>query len=45
MKLYCRKTLAKYVEDIKEDWFRVTKSAIDYYVKVFKTPYPFGKLD
>ena len=45
MKLYCRKTLAKHVAEIAEDWFRVTKHGIHFYEEIFSTPYPFGKLD
>jgi aminopeptidase N len=28
-----------------EDWFRVSRCAINYYEKTFKSAYPFGKLD
>ena len=35
MKLYCRKSLTKYAEKIKDDWFRVTNIGIKYYEKVF----------
>jgi len=45
MRLFCRKSLLKYVELIKEDWFRITKNGIHYYEKMFNTPYPFGKFD
>ena len=45
MNLYCRKSLTKYAEKMKDDWFRVTKTGIDYYEKLFNTPYPFDKLD
>jgi aminopeptidase N len=45
MKLYCRKSLTKYTENFKDDWFRVTNIGIKYYEKVFQTPYPFGKFD
>ena len=45
MKLYCRKELTKYVRNIADDWFRVSKIGIEYYEKVFQTPYAFGKLD
>ncbi len=31
MKLYCRKSLAKYVEKIKEEWFRVSEKGITFY--------------
>lgn len=45
MKIYCRQSIKKYVEEIAEDWFRVTKHGILYYEKMFSTPYPFDKLD
>jgi aminopeptidase N len=45
MKIFCRKTLAKNVAEIAEDWFRVTKHGIKFYEQIFSTPYPFGKLD
>jgi len=45
MKLYCRKSLTKYVEDIKDDWFRITQRGIAFYEIVFSTPYPFDKFD
>ena len=31
MSLYCRKSLTKYTEKIKDDWFRITKASIRYY--------------
>jgi aminopeptidase N len=37
--------LKKYVANIAEDWFRVTRAGIKYYEKLFGTKYPFGKLD
>jgi len=45
MKLLCRKSLAKYVREISEDWFRITKNGIHFYEEIFSTPYPFGKFD
>ena len=45
MSLYCRKSLTKYAEKIKDDWFRITKASIRYYEQMFDTPYPFDKLD
>ena len=45
MRLYCRKSLTKYAEKWKDDWFRITQIGIKYYEKVFATPYPFGKFD
>jgi len=35
MKLYCRKSLTKYAEKFKDDWFRVTNIGIKYYEKIF----------
>jgi len=35
MRLYCRKSLTKYAEKMKDDWFRVTKASIRYYEKMF----------
>ena len=45
MKLYCRKSLTKYVESMKDDWFRITQNGIAFYERVFNTPYPFDKFD
>jgi hypothetical protein len=45
MKIYCRQSIKKFVKEIAEDWFKVTKHGIHYYEKIFSTPYPFGKLD
>ena len=45
LKIYSRKSIAKYVESAKEDYFNVTKSGIEFYSEFFKTPYPFEKLD
>jgi hypothetical protein len=45
MKIYCRQSIKKFVKEITEDWFKVTKHGIHYYEKIFSTPYPFGKLD
>jgi len=45
MHLYCRQSLKKFVAEIAEDWFRVTKHGIRYYEKIFSTPYPFDKFD
>lgn len=45
MKVYCRKSLTKYVEKLKDDWFRITKASIRFYATMFDTPYPFDKLD
>jgi len=45
MKLYARKSIAKYVEKHKEKYFQVTKSGIDFYEEFFSTPYAFGKID
>jgi hypothetical protein len=45
MKLYCRKSLAKYCEKIKDDWFRVSEKGITFYEKMFSCAYPFDKFD
>ena len=45
LSLYCRRSLQKFVERAKEEYFNVTKCGIDYYEKLFSTPYPFAKLD
>ena len=45
MRVYCRKSLTKYAEKIKDDWFRVTKASTRFYEEMFGTPYPFDKLD
>ena len=45
MKVYCRKSLTKYAEKLKDDWFRITKASIRFYEQMFDTPYPFDKLD
>ena len=45
LRLFCRKSLTKYVKVFAEDWFNVTREGIKYYQKVFDVPYPFDKLD
>lgn len=45
MRLFCRKSLEKYVVKIRDDWFRVTRAGIDFYEQIFSTKYPFGKFD
>ena len=45
LRLMCRKSLTKYVEKAKEDYFQVTKCGIDFFETLFSTPYPFVKLD
>lgn len=45
MRLFCRKSLEKYVQNIKDDWFRVTRAGIDFYEGIFNTKYAFGKFD
>ena len=45
MRIYCRKSLTKYMTKMKDDWFRITKASIRYYEQMFDTPYPFDKLD
>jgi aminopeptidase N len=45
MRFYCRKSLSKFLEPIKEDYFWVSKCGIDFYEELFSTEYPWGKLD
>jgi len=45
MRVYCRKSLTKYAEKMKDDWFRITKASIRFYEEMFDTPYPFDKID
>jgi aminopeptidase N len=45
MSLFCRHSLSKYMHDVAEDWFRVTRHGIDYYEEMFACKYPFDKLD
>jgi len=45
MRFYCRKSLTKYAEKMKDDWFRITKASIRFYETMFDTPYPFDKID
>lgn len=45
MKLFCRQSIKHFVEEVKEDWFRVTKNGIHFYEEIFSTPYPFDKFD
>ena len=45
LRLLSRKSVAKYLENMKEDYFITTKSGIEYYEQTFSTPYPFAKLD
>ena len=45
LRLIGRKSVAKYLENSKEDYFNTTKSGIEYYEKFFSCNYPFAKLD
>jgi len=45
LRVFSRKSVAKYLENSKEDYFHTTKSGIEYYEKTFSCPYPFAKLD
>ena len=45
LRLHCRKSLTKWVEKSKEEFFNTTRCGIDYYEKLFSTKYPFAKLD
>jgi aminopeptidase N len=38
--LYCRKSLARYLEP--EEWFEITKQGFDFFEDAFGYPYPFG---
>ncbi len=41
--LYCRQSLAPYLD--AAEIFEITRQGLDYYEKVFETPYAFGKYD
>lgn len=41
--IYCRQSLAKHLDP--DEFFEVTKQGLDYFEKVFASPYPFGKYD
>jgi len=45
LRMFSRKSIAKYAEKQKEEYFWVTKCGIEFYEKTFATPYPFEKLD
>jgi aminopeptidase N len=45
LRMFSRKSIAKYAEQQKEEYFWVTKCGIEFYEKTFATPYPFQKLD
>lgn len=45
LRIFSRKSVAKFVENSKEDYFNTTKSGIEYYESLFSCPYPFAKLD
>ena len=45
LRIMGRKSVAKYLENSKEDYFNTTKSGIEYYEKLFSCNYPFAKLD
>jgi aminopeptidase N len=45
LRLHCRKSLAKYLERSKEEYFTVSKCGIDFYEELFSTKFPWGKLD
>lgn len=44
-RIFCRKSIAKYVEKIVKTWFTVAKRGLEFYEDMFGTPYPFGKID
>lgn len=43
MRLYARKTLAKYVKSA--DWFKTTKYGLNFFQEYFAYPYPYKKYD
>ena len=45
MKIFCRRSLLQYTQKVANEWFCVTDRGIDFYEKIFQTPYPFSKLD
>mmetsp|Transcript_9866 Transcript_9866/g.16592 ORF Transcript_9866/g.16592 Transcript_9866/m.16592 type:complete len:782 (-) Transcript_9866:41-2386(-) len=45
LRIYSRKSIAKWVERSKEEYFLATRCSIDFYGELFSTPYPFDKLD
>jgi aminopeptidase N len=45
LKLHCRKSITKWLKKASEEYFTVTWRGIDYYEKLFRTKYPFAKLD
>lgn len=45
-RIWCRKSVAKYAEKLKDNWFDVSIKGIRFYEEFFSTPWPFpGKLD
>lgn len=45
LRIQCRRSLANYAAKQKEEYFWITKCGIEYYEKLFSTPFPFKKLD
>ena len=45
MKIYCRKSLAKYMENIFDNMMHISVCGMAFYQKYFNSPYPFGKYD
>jgi len=45
LRIMSRKSIAKYAEKAKEEYFNVTKSGIQFYEEFFTREYPFAKLD
>jgi len=43
LRLFVRKTLAKYIDD--KDWFKMTQESLAFQEKSFDYPYPFKKYD
>ena len=43
--LYCRQSLAEYLDADADEIFAITRACLDRYEEMFGTPYPFGKYD
>ena len=44
-RIFCRKSMAKHVEKLAQQWFEVSIKCIRFYEEFFSTKWPFGKLD
>jgi hypothetical protein len=45
LRLYSRKSLSKFVNEQKEEFFKASMNGLKFYQEFFKTPWPFNKLD